>query len=226
MPYLLYLFLGILPSFLWLIYFLRKDIHPESKKQITKIFFLGAIFAIFAFFVELAFQEGLNFFKLPYLAYSILSIFIIVGLVEEIGKYLPVRLKVIGKPFFDEPIDAVIYMVSSAMGFAGLENVLLFFGQEPQNPWALSWARFLGATFLHAFVSAIVGFFIALAIWQKRNYLKMIVMGLAIASFLHGLYNYTIIEVKEPLKFYIVILILITLAILVSWQLKKLKRLS
>src|SRR3989344_8310003 len=41
-PYrlILYLLFGTLPSFIWLLYYLKKDLHPEPKKTILKIFLL------------------------------------------------------------------------------------------------------------------------------------------------------------------------------------------
>jgi RsiW-degrading membrane proteinase PrsW (M82 family) len=38
--------LGLLPSTIWLLWYLRKDKHPEPKQMILKIFFWGIIIAI------------------------------------------------------------------------------------------------------------------------------------------------------------------------------------
>ena len=49
---LVYTSFAILPGFIWLLYFLNKDVHPEPKKLILKIFLLGMLVTIPVFFVE------------------------------------------------------------------------------------------------------------------------------------------------------------------------------
>ena len=39
----IYVILGLLPSLTWLSYYLTKDLHPEPKKMILKIFLWGAL---------------------------------------------------------------------------------------------------------------------------------------------------------------------------------------
>lgn len=39
--YILAIILGILPSVIWLAFYLRKDIHPEPKKWLFLIFLAG-----------------------------------------------------------------------------------------------------------------------------------------------------------------------------------------
>lgn len=35
----IYLIAGVLPCFLWLLFYLKRDRHPEPKKEIAKVFF-------------------------------------------------------------------------------------------------------------------------------------------------------------------------------------------
>ena len=49
--------LGLLPGFAWLIFFLKEDIHPEPKKMIAKVFFVGAVFTFIALGFEAIFQD-------------------------------------------------------------------------------------------------------------------------------------------------------------------------
>ncbi len=60
MIYPLYIFLGILPSIIWLLYYLKKDTHPEPRLMILKIFFWGMLSALPAIFIE----KGIVFFHL------------------------------------------------------------------------------------------------------------------------------------------------------------------
>ena len=103
MSYPFYIFFGLAPSAIWLLFYLRKDAHPESNRMVLKIFLYGLLAALPAVFLEVGiFQE---FEKLPLspALITILNIFIGVALVEEVLKYLVVRGKVLNSSEFDEP---------------------------------------------------------------------------------------------------------------------------
>lgn len=233
MTYPLYIFLGVLPCIVWLLFFLRKDVHPEPNRMIIKIFLYGMLFALPAILIEWLFIEGLEKLKLPFLLGSILYWFLGVALVEEFLKYLVVKKKVLSSPELDEPSDLILYMIISALGFAALENILIFlrpeFFEKFYEPFLLSLTRFLGGTFLHALCSAILGYFLVLSFFYLKNQKKLFFLGLAIVTSLHGLYDFFIMlsGTKEDLKFIIVPgLILIFLAIFVFLSFKKIKGLS
>jgi len=234
MSYLLYIFFGVLPSIIWLLFYLRRDVHPEPKSQVIKIFFYGALVTIPAFFLE----KGVfattthplfsDIFS-PFLI-TIFNIFIGVALVEEILKYLVVRKKALRSAEFDEPIDALLYMIIAALGFAALENILILFRLGPEflvkEAIYLSIFRFLGATFLHTLCSGTVGFFLALSFFETKKRFQLLSTGLGIATLLHGLYNFSIMEMEGNLKVLIPIIILIGLAIFVSLGFKRLKKMK
>lgn len=107
--------LGVLPSLIWLLFFLRKDAHPEPKSMILKVFFVGALTAPIAAMVGTGFQEALldlNFSPSSTL-FSFIYILLGVGLVEEALKYMVVRFFVLSHHEFDEPVDAMLYMIIS-----------------------------------------------------------------------------------------------------------------
>jgi len=108
-------------------FYLRKDLHPEPKKMIMRVFILGALIACFVAIIEIII---LRLVKDQYLATIFLESFLLVALVEEIAKYLVVKVYVYKSPELDEPLDIMLYMVISALGFATIENAILFF---PQN---------------------------------------------------------------------------------------------
>jgi RsiW-degrading membrane proteinase PrsW (M82 family) len=228
--YPVYIFFGILPSFLWLQFYLRRDVRPEPKLMILKIFFYGMLFTIPAVFLEMAIFgkiQTLNFS--PYVI-SILNFFFGVALVEEFLKFLVIQLKVLNNPEFDEPIDAMIYMIISALGFAAAENLLILFPLVKPiflgKIFEISLLRFLGATFLHALASAIVGFFIGLSFFEKKKRGGLITEGLTLAILLHGFYNFSIIEMEKGTNLLIPFFLLLTSAIFVSFGFKKLKKLA
>ena len=242
--YSLYIFFGILPSLLWLQFYLRRDVKPEPKVMILKIFFYGMLLTIPAIFLEKAFFE-IQIPNLSPFVISISSIFLGVALVEEYLKFLLIKLKILNDPEFDEPVDAMIYMIVAALGFAAAENLLVLFSVGSQNYtgsgflaplstpiflgkiFEISLLRFLGATFLHALSSAIIGFFIGLSFFEKEKRRKLIPVGIILAVLLHGFYNFSIIEMKKGLDtLAIPFFLLITAAIFVSFGFKKLKKIN
>lgn len=229
MNYPLYIFLGVLPSIIWLLFYLKKDVHPEPKLLVLKIFFYGMLSALPAVFIEKGVFEELKKMALSPFLMSILNTFVGVALTEETLKYLVVRGKIINNPEFDESIDAMLYMIIAALGFAASENILILFQIQStlllrQTLFVLL-LRFWGATFLHALCSGIVGFYLALSFLKyKREKLRLIGLGLVIAIGLHGLYNFFII--KAGIGFLVPLAILMVLALSVALGLKKLKRLT
>jgi len=190
MIYILYVF-GLLPSFIWLLFYLRKDVHPESNKQVLEVFLYGMIAAFCAIFIETMFKEVLA-------PKSILYIFIGGALVEEYLKYFVVRFEILKNPELDEPFDVMLYMIISALGFAALENILILSKYHPilelSNTLNITTWRFLTATFLHTLCSGILGYFLALSFFNLKNRKKIFLVGLFLASVLHGLYNLFIIK--------------------------------
>ncbi|MCD6500477.1 PrsW family intramembrane metalloprotease [bacterium] len=221
MIYFLYLF-GFLPSVIWLLFYLRKDAHPESNRMILKIFFFGLLIAFFAIFLEKGFQKITS--------NSLLVIFLGGAFIEEYLKYLVVRVGVFRNPELDEPPDLLLYMIISALGFAALENILVLGNYHPiltpvKALEVMGW-RFVSATFLHALCSGTLGYFLALSFFYTHQRKKIFVTGLFIATTLHGLYNWSIIEIESLTRFILPMVILITLSLLVSSWFKKLKRLK
>ena len=217
MTYFWYIFFGLAPSIIWLLIFLIQDHHPESKRMILKIFFYGIIAAIFVVLIGIGW--GVIFSQLFYLldnlliipanilevsvlAATILTTIAFSPVVEEIAKYLVVRWAVIRHPEFDEPIDAMIYMIVAALGLAAAENTLFLFLNITGGFGPLGFAaiRFVGATILHALCSGLVGYYVAMSFFDLKNKARLIRKGLLMAIFLHGLFNFSIIMIGGGMK--------------------------
>ena len=230
MIYGIYLIFGVLPSIVWLLFFLREDAHPESNKMIMKVFSYGILAAFLAVVFEYGFLEVSSRIFSPSLLLLVINVFIGVSLVEEFSKYIVVNKMAICDSEFDEPLDVMLYMVIVGLGFAALENILLLFGLgTPFNiseTLILTLFRFLGATFLHALCSGTVGFFLALGLLETKKRLGLTMLGLVIASILHGLYNFSIMELEGNLKIVLPGLILLGLGIFVFFAFQKLKTIA
>jgi len=75
LSYPFYIFFGILPSFIWLIFYLRRDVHPEPKSMILKIFFYGMLITLPAILFEVVFFSQMGKFKISPFFVGILNIF-------------------------------------------------------------------------------------------------------------------------------------------------------
>ena len=184
--------LGFLPSIVWLLIFLTKDPRPEPKYLIIKVFLFGIIIAPVVVLFEAIISGGIA--KISFLP-SAAVFFTLAAFIEEYMKYWVVKTSVVSKPDFDEPHDAIIYMIAAALGFAAMENILIAFKVYPDGFAATLGVislRFTGATLLHALASGIVGYFLGLA-WFFYHFKKQIVaFGIILASFLHLIFNYLI----------------------------------
>jgi len=223
-----YLILGILPSIIWLSFFLKEDAHPESNRMIMKVFLCGLAAATIAVILEGGFK-----YSLPKFIFSspssiiiiILNFFIGVALIEEVSKYIVVKKIAISDPEFDEPLDAMLYMVIVGLGFAAVENIFLLVGQAQPiiNTLILTVLRFVGATFLHALCSGIVGFFLALSFFYTKKRVLLIASGLILATILHGIYNFSIMTFEGSSKVSVPAFLLLGMGIFVFWGFQKLK---
>lgn len=230
----LYIFFGLLPSLIWLFYYLRKDVHPESNLMILKIFFWGAFATIPVFFLQMGLENTLEKIYMNPVLYSVIYWFVVIAFSEEFFKYLVIKLKVINNPELDEPMDLMIYMVISALGFTAVENILYIFTPTGQFSFQeligrtlqLSFVRFIGATFLHTLCSAVIGYALSVAICKAKNRSLYIAIGLFMATALHGLYDLSIITLEGNLAIIVPVLILMTLAIVTSLGFEDLKGLK
>lgn len=223
-----YLLLTFLPPILWLIFYLREDRHPEPKLLLVLAFFGGMASALVALAAECGWvlvasgscQGGIS----PSL--SPLILFLGIALIEEYAKYLPIKLFIIKRPDFDEPVDGMIYMMTAALGFAALENVLFIFPLFQDSIFSgleVAANRFLGANLLHALSSGLVGFFLARK-WFHPHRHHFVALGIILATLLHAGFNYLIL-VRDALAqgtFYI-ILLLSTMAVMVLIDFERLK---
>ncbi len=198
-----YVLLAFLPPVLWLVFYMREDQHPEPKWLLLSVFGGGMLAAVGSIVAECLFVElvggsscggGVRYER------SMLFIFLGIAAIEEYAKYLVVKLIALRRSDFDEPVDAMIYMMTAAMGFAALENALFVIPLFRENLFVgleVAAHRFLGANLLHALSSGLVGFFLARAWFRPRRH-HWIALGLFIASLLHAGFNYLIL-VREAL---------------------------
>src|SRR3989344_3257640 len=161
--YLILVTLGILPSLIWLFVYLRKDCHPEPKYLVIKTFLMGIIISPAAIQFQLLFVQLAAKVTQSSPQTSGAGFFLWAAFVEELLKLMAVQWIVLKSPEFDEPVDAMVYMITAGLGFAAMENILALFRSvhegfqiyDTLRMWTL---RFVGATLLHTLAAALVGY--------------------------------------------------------------------
>ncbi|PIQ74782.1 MAG: hypothetical protein COY11_05155 [Candidatus Portnoybacteria bacterium CG_4_10_14_0_2_um_filter_44_20] len=244
LSYLFYIALGFLPSLIWLLFYLKKDPHPEPQHRIVKIFLWGMLIAPMAAVAELfllwltkpmgpqsmlsALTNGSSFLNQYTDGWrALIGLVFFAPLVEEYLKYRIVKEEVSKDPDFDEPPDAMIYLITGGLGFAAAENLLVVL-QFPLLPLGAAIntisLRFVGATFLHALASGIVGYFWAKSLLETQKRTRLIAKGLVLAIVFHGSYNY-IVNLKDSFPFttLLIIPLLVAMALFVSFGFRYLK---
>lgn len=201
---------GILPALVWLWFWHRQDRECPEPKGLVMISFLAGMAIVFfvlpvqkltvALLPAISELVDILTIKLSLVPPSadVLKNFLLASF-EEIGKYLTVFLIAFHSKYFDEPIDAVIYLITAALGFTAMENVLYLLKDLTQSGGLETILngnlRFLGATILHTVSSAFVGIALAFSFYASR-FIKSIIItiGLLVAILLHTHFNLSIIE--------------------------------
>lgn len=213
---------GFLPALFWLWFWLRQDKkRPEPRGLIMLAFVAGMLAVPFA----LPFQEWARD------SYGVGTITIFFwATTEEILKWGFAYWAVLRRKELDESIDAMIYMITVALGFAALENTLFIL--DPLLDGSIVTTvqtgnlRFLGATLLHILSSATIGAAIALSLFKKQLWRWLYtVFGLILAIVLHALFNFFIIESngEKVLLVFLAVWIGVILLMLIFERIKRIR---
>ncbi len=209
-PFIIAFLCGLVPALVWLFFWIKEDTHPEPPKMIT-LSFVGGMVAVllvipfqkvmYEWFIQnphpflltienmLPTKQGLHAFA--YIAWAAL---------EETWKFIVVYIIALRyKKITDEPIDDLIYLIISAIGFAAMENTLYIANYMRQGDFLESVInlnlRFIGASLLHIISSASIGVWMAISFY-KHTSTKIIylICGLITATILHAIFNLVIIS--------------------------------
>lgn len=175
--------MAITPPIIWLFIFLREDkTHPEPKIMLFKVFVAGILGGLIIYTILLYYRDIIFHFA----GYkSLVSVFTL-AFMEEITKFIATFIVVAKSKYLDEPIDKMIYLITGAMGFAAIENLLIFLSIP--DPIYLMVARFFTAVLVHALAAGIIGFY-----WAKKKTLY----GIMLATIVHGLFNALLYAFKD-----------------------------
>jgi len=182
---------GIIPSLLWLWFWLREDRKKsEPKGLLTIVFIMGMVAVICVLPIQKFIQTNVSSNEWQLIGWAS---------VEEIMKYIAVLLVLYKTNQIDEPIDWPIYLITAALGFAALENALFLIKPLSVGATAVSLLtgqlRFLGSTLLHTVSSGILGITLGLT-FHLEGFKRFwhILVGFVLAIALHSVFNFFIMK--------------------------------
>ncbi len=188
------LLVGFVPVFFWIWFWLRNDEHPEPRFLLITTFIVGGLLV----FPVIPVQEYLH---------NLLGTFphttLLLASIEEIAKFLIVVVLVFGSRFVDEPIDYGVYLITGALGFSAMENMLYLMNpsiidSSLISSLAIGNSRFIGASVVHAVSAAIVGISMGVAFYKPKPVrIFFTLFGISGAITLHGLFNYFIMNSEK-----------------------------
>lgn len=188
------LLLAVVPASLWLAFFYLQDRYePEPTHYVFGVFLLGALVAApmadFVIYqlappVPLA-QHGLGAFSLD----RVLHATLVVGLAQELCKYVAVRYTIYTSAEFDEPMDGVVYMMAVGTGFAIWVNYQHLQDLGGQVYLSTGAAEAVIATLAHASFAGFLGYVMGRAKFTRRGPVSRgvrLFIGLLLAAAING----------------------------------------
>ncbi len=202
LEYLFYaILIGIVPALLWLWIWLHEDSeHPEPKSILIISFVAGMFVAPIAVILQLlseSYFANLNFiFAGVVVSWSVVAWVIIEELLKFGASFFALKSKA-----FNEPVDAMIYLITASLGFVAVENTLFAIKNVIEGGLMELFSggiiRMIGPSLLHIATSGMVGLFISLAFYMNHQRKTLFIyFGLALAIILHTFYNLFIISKK------------------------------
>ena len=192
--------LAIIPGLLFSFFIFRQDKYEKEPKLYLAIsFVLGMLVTGIAYGIEKwaddkmqLYTAAQNIDTYEHFGILMLSAFVITAFTEELLKFLALIVFAYQKDDFNEPMDGIVYSVMIAMGFATVENILY-----TQYGWRTTLVRAFTAVPAHVVFGIIIGYYAGLAKFSKGQQIKYLLTGLLVAVFVHGLYDFFIIQEYE-----------------------------
>ena len=188
---LLLLSAATLPSIAIAYWIYRQDRYEqEPKRMLLWAFLCGCASTIPAIIFQSFFKHLENpdsLFDTAIFAFGV------VALSEELSKYLLLRRFIYPQKDFNEPIDGIVYGVMVGLGFATLENVLYVF-QSGEAGFATALSRAFTAVPAHAAFGVLMGAYVGLAKFIPEKATIYMFIGVGLAIFFHGAYDFFLMQ--------------------------------
>jgi protease PrsW len=216
LPYIL-LILAFAPVVIIGLYIYSKDKYDrEPPAALAWAFILGCLSIVPAVFLSVGLSK--IFPESPDILRMALHAFIAVALAEEIVKFFFAYRFFYHKSYFNEPFDGITYCVMVALGFAAVENLLYIFQDSDIRVAVL---RMFTAVPGHAVYGVIMGYFMGIAKYRTHGRFKMLVVGILLATLIHGFYDFFLFQQNYPA---LAILAFVGLAFALRWSFRAIRR--
>ncbi len=236
---------GIFPAIVWLLFWTREDKKNPEPKSMLAFAFIGGVVAVFVSLLLEKYFYGLGFENL--FASSIFNnitlwfenlanqanvtidkIFLVIifaPFIEEISKFIMAYIFVLRSKDNDEPLDPMIYMITTALGFAAIENMLfLITGWNENHNIILSVftgnMRFVGSMLLHTISSATIAIFMSFCFFDKKiKKIFFLVFGIICSVTIHSAFNFFMIRNQgTSIHFALVFIWIIVIIVLLIFE--------
>jgi len=205
---------AVAPTLLWLWFYLSRDDHPEPRLMLFLTYMGGGLTVIASLLVysvlEDIFSASGGQKIVNVITTGFVGLFVLAG-IEEIMKYIPPRIFAFRTKALDEPIDMIVYMVVSGLGFAAAENIFYVVGEmstvDTGSAIALNILRSFTAIMMHALSSGIFGYILAVGLLKGKNMRQWWCYGLVAATVLHTTFNYFILSIGDLVLILILLLL-------------------
>ena len=210
-----YLFLAFAPGLFWLWFFVRgRSYRPNPRRLLALTFFYGMLSTIPAAILNTAFIDSDVIGGTADVAATAAAMLFVVGPVEELSKFMAVRLGPYRSLYFDEPRDGLMYATAASLGFASLENLVYIFAFGP----AVMIGRAPLSTLAHVIFASFWGY--ALGLQRQpgsRRRPLLLLAGIAVAAVVHGVFNILVLSLQVGG----ILLALVLVAIGLWWTLNR-----
>lgn len=215
----LIILVSIIPTLLLALFVYSKDSVKEPKNLLIGLFMSGFLAAAIVILIDILLSiiipnffitddyTNIGFYKL----FSI--IFLEIAFIEELSKWIMIRILGYNSKSFDQLYDIIVYSVFVSLGFATIENIFYLIPSD----LSLGLYRAMFSIPGHACFGVIMGAFLGLAKTYENEdkYLSKVYMFYAILvpTLLHTTYNFCLLANKKWL-FVLFVIFMITLYVI------------
>lgn len=209
---------GVLPALLWMWFWQHENYKHDEPKRIIFLTFIYGMIAVFAVYPIQKYLPGFFHLSLEDARFKTVTLW---AFSEELMKFLAAYFGALWTTkVFNEPIDAFIYLMTAALGFAAMENTLYMLTPLLEGNTFESILngnmRFLGANLLHVVASGALSVFLSYAFYKSKfKKFSFLLIGLIAATLLHTAFNYFIIITTQQSTLIIFSFVWLTTIILI-----------
>ena len=203
--------LAVLPVIFLLIYIYQQDKYEKEPFGLLLLSFVGGMLAI-----PLVLLVAIPLVESVYYSESVFySAFIEAAFVEELCKFFFLFLFIWWNKNFNEYMDGIVYAVFVGLGFACVENILYVFG----GGIGTGIVRALLSVPGHFLFAVAMGYFFALAKFEKKGRGGYLLLSLLVPMLFHGLFDY-LLMVNDYIPAFLsaIILILFIVGDIFLWK--------